>query len=269
MLRILSILLLCWAPCLANAQFFTLDQATGTTGGELGLTFLTFEDNDEISAQLIRGFAEFSTAQTGERWSGYLAFASGSLSADEFGQSETFYSVLGVELGGAYTQRLSSNAEVTFRAGMTLPRDGSRDELIAATIVTPARLTDLLLLLPEVGALRLGGSAHGKSDAVVYRLDVGLDVALFGDFADDVDPTVRINAAIGLLAGPTTIGLELANLINPTQSGDDAMLHTFSAGIRGDFIGVQPGLALTFPLDEDLSDLYSTVVQVSLRAELQ
>jgi hypothetical protein len=103
---------------------------------------------------------------------------------------------------------------------------------------------------------------------LVYRLDVGLDVGLFGELGEDMDSFLRVNAAIGALAGPATIGIELVNLINPDKSGDDAMLHTVSAGVRGDFSGIQPGIALTFPLDDEFSEMFGTVLQLSVRGQL-
>ena len=171
-------------------------------------------------------------------------------------------------MGGAYTFALSPKSGATLRLGLTLPRGGDLNELAAAALSVPARLTDTVMLLPEVGALRLSMATHGQTGALVYRVEGGLDAPLLGDFAEDVDPVLRLNGAIGVMAGPTIIGLELVNLINPSNDGDASMVHTVSAGVRGDLGAIQPGVALTWPLDDDLSDAFGTILHLSVRVQL-
>lgn len=256
------------APGIAAAQFFTLDQATGTTSGEIAYSHVTFDALDDVSASLLRGFVEYPTAQSGDRWSGYLSFATPSASGDDGGRSLTIDGILGIEIGGAYTTDVSPDAAFTARLGATLPRSGDFDEFSVASLTLPARLTDFILLLPETFAVRFAASFHGRSGSLVYRVDGGLDAPLAGELGEDLDTLLRLNGALGVLAGPATIGVELANLTNTQASGDDATLHTLTAGVRGDFSGIQPGIAVTVLLNDDIGEAFERVLQFSLRASL-
>lgn len=271
MFKSIAMGLLC-LPSVALAQIgFTIDQATGQTGGELSFTYLTFDDSEDVSARQINVFAEFAaTPRAGSgHFGGYVALSSATISADDpLGGSESATGILGVELGGTYTTPTSATSALTARLGFTVPREGDLEELAIAALASPARLTDLSRIFPETGVARFSVSAHGRSGRLVYRFDGGLDIGIAGELGTELDPLVRLNGAVGVAAGPTVIGAELVNLINPSEGGDEGMLHTAALGIRADFNGLQPGLALIAPLDDEASDTFGPIVCLSLRGVL-
>ncbi len=234
----------------------TLDRGDGISklGLDVGLTFLDHPPYD--AALRLEPYGQL-ILQSGLGFYGALPI---SVSFGGDGNPEPLpedATALGnLDLGLLYVVTAGPEVSFVLRGGLALPTasDGL-DATATSYYASFPRMTDLALAYPDAWYLRLGVSPLIYLDRVFLRADLGVDIGLDDEGADEL---LRLNVGAGVDLGPVALSLELANTANLDRfdfdDGDDRWGHTFAATMR--FMGetLQPFLAIGAPIDDDFRD---------------
>lgn len=187
-----------------------------------------------------------------------IAYATGG------GDSET--ALGGVELGGIYIPKLSSqDIGVVLRAGLTLPTASEDDAGLIGLIATFMRPIDVYGQFPKSSTLRLGVSPIIRSGQFFARADLGLDINVYVDEGDTLDPALVVDVGAGIDLGGAAITGEITTL---AITGDDGESLTSAAlSVRGTG-RVQPYGALLIPVDDDVSDTFDLGLLAGIEGRL-
>ncbi len=254
---LLTLCLALIAPATAAAgpqlepRFLQTDRtgATTTTGVSFGLVSLPDDSEGSYHADLFG------------QWMVLRALGIyGNVTANALTTEANDDSALGnAELGGVWVPD-GAPWPVVARIGMTLPTAPSGDvpAQFANNTGQMARFTDAALGQGEVTWARAAVSTFLRDGQGYFRVDVGVDVALFGDRTDEVSHLLRVNAAAGLKSDKVALSAELITNVGLEDPGqNDRFLHVLSVGGRYLAAGdIQPNLAILLPMDDELRDLF-------------
>ena len=241
-------------PMAGSPTFATMDRQDGESkiGGAVGWTF--FDDDafaeQDISAARFDIYGHY-VAPSGI--GGYGQIILSSIFSDEDDES----AVGNVEGGVIYVIRTGMH-DIVLRGGITLPTADDDEGAFANIFATWPRLTDLALAAPETFWLRLSASPILRAGQFVFRIDGGIDFAVSSD-GEEPDPFGRLNLGGGIDTGGFAI---LGELVTMTSLGDDDdatgddedFVHTAAISGRFRLGALEPGVALGFPLDEDIRE---------------
>ena len=237
--------------CLAD--FATLDRQTNKNGATLNLGF-TIPDDDEGDNF---GMRTELYGQFYYKWVGaYIVLPLNYLILD--GRDDEF-AMANMELGLYNVLELGDMVSIVSRFGVGIPTASNDiEDFIPNMLGGYGRLTDLAVqVVPEATSIRPSVSAVLDTDLIFARVDVGLDV-LFPDHEDaDDEMFLRLNAGVGVHAGPVDFAVEFVNLghLDDDDSPTDASeqwQHTLGFRIAYPSEYVQPFFAYIMPLDDDL-----------------
>ncbi len=242
-------------PMAGSPTFATLDRQDGESkiGGAVGWTFFdddAFGPDQDVSAARFDIYGHY-VAPSGIGGYGQIAFSS--IFTDEEDES----GIGNVEGGVIYVIRTGMH-DIVLRGGITLPTADDDEGSIANIFATWPRLTDLALAAPETFWLRLSASPILRAGQFVFRIDGGIDFAVSSD-GEEPDPFGRLNIGGGIDTGSVAI---LGELVTLTSLGDDDdvagddedFIHTAAISARFRLGSLEPGIALGFPLDEDIRE---------------
>lgn len=170
-----------------------------------------------------------------------------------------------VELGGIYTKFFSRTALV-FHAGIALPTAQDDDLAGAQGVGSFTRLSDLPHRIIDSTWLRLGISPMGRSGSILWRADVGADLALDED-SSDYSPIFHVNVGGGVDLGGAQLLAELVNVFSSNDAGDDDA-SSLSLGARFSSGNLRPGVAVLLPIDLDGFDDFEWALLGSLAVRL-
>lgn len=187
-----------------------------------------------------------------------ITFASGD------GDSETVLG--GVELGGIYIPKLSSpNIGLVLRGGITLPTAPDDLTSLIGYLATFMRPVDIYAQLPKSSTLRLAASPILRSGQFFARADFGIDINIYMDEGDTVDPGLVIDVGAGIDLGGAAITGELTTISVTGDDGDSLTSAAVSARGTGT---VQPYGALLIPIDDDVSDAFDLGLLVGVEGRM-
>lgn len=241
-------------PMAGSPTFATMDRQDGESkiGGAIGWTFF---DDDNFSDEDINAvrFDIYGHYVAPSGIGGYGQIALSSVFTDEDDES----AVGNVEGGVVYVVRTGMH-DIVLRGGITLPTADDDEGAFANIFATYPRLTDLAMAAPETFWLRLSASPILRAGQFVFRIDGGIDFAVSSD-GEEPDPLGRLNLGGGIDTGGFAI---LGELVTLTSLGDDDdpagddedFIHTAAVSARFRAGSLEPGVALGFPLDEDVRD---------------
>jgi len=242
-------------PMAGSPTFATMDRQDGESkvGVALGWTFFdddAFGPETDVSAARFDVYGHYVTPRG---LGGYGQIALSTIFSDEDDES----GVGNVEGGVVYVIRTGMH-DIVLRGGITLPTADDDEGAFANDFATWPRLTDLAMAVPETFWLRLSASPILRAGQFVFRIDGGIDFAVSSD-GEEPDPLGRLNIGGGIDTGGVAI---LGELVTMTSLGDDDdvagddedFLHTAAISARFRAGALEPGIALGFPLDEDIRD---------------
>lgn len=150
-----------------------------------------------------------------------------------------------LDVGVLYVLSTNPDWSLVFRGGLGVPTasdgvDGSATNDYASF----PRMTDVALAYPDAWYARLAISPLYHANKLFLRADLGVDVGVDGDGADEL---VRVNVGGGVDLDVVALSLELVNLANLE---DDAWGHSLAFTVR--FMGesLQPFISVGTPLDD-------------------
>ena len=241
-------------PMAGSPTFATMDRQDGESkiGGAIGWTFF---DDDNFSDEDINAvrFDIYGHYVAPSGIGGYGQINMSSVFTDEDDES----AVGNVEGGVVYVIRTGMH-DIVLRGGITLPTADDDEGAFANIFATYPRLTDLAMAAPETFWLRLSASPILRAGQFVFRIDGGIDFAVSSD-GEEPDPLGRLNVGGGIDTGGFVV---LGELVTLTSLGDDDdaggdeedFIHTAAISARFRAGSLEPGVALGFPLDEDIRD---------------
>lgn len=257
-------------PMAGSPTFATLDRQDGESkvGGAIGWTF--FDDNafgpdEDVSAARFDIYGHF-VAPSGLGGYGQIAFSR------TFSDANDESGIGNVEGGMLYVIRTGMH-DIVLRGGITLPTADDDEGAFANVFATWPRLTDLAMAVPETFWLRLSASPILRAGQFVFRIDGGIDFAVSSD-GEEPDPLGRLNIGGGIDTGSVAILGELVTLTSlgddddDLTGGDEDFLHTAAISGRFRLGALEPGVALGFPLDEDVREGIEFFLIASLQGRI-
>jgi len=164
-----------------------------------------------------------------------------------------------VDLGLLYVIGGNPDWSIVFRGGVAVPTasDGL-DESATNVYASFPRMTDVALAYPNAWYVRLGVSPLYHAGKLFLRADLGFDLGLDDDGADEL---VRLNLGGGIDLDMLALSLELVNTANLDV---DDWNHGVAVTVR--FMGesLQPFIAVGTPLDDGLRDSVNLFVSGGL-----
>jgi hypothetical protein len=172
-----------------------------------------------------------------------------------------------VEFGGVFAPRRQlGGMDLVLKAGITLPTGTAGGEANFGTTTnlsfTQSEFASLLVLrelrdsVADATTGVFGGAATVRRGKLFARVDLGLDWSF-----DARWPALHYDAGVGVDLGATTLMLESANLTAQRNGSADGTtppaaitFNTLALSVRFDTASVSPYLAVTIPLEQDLSD---------------
>lgn len=243
--------------------FMTMDRQDGRSlaGAQLGWTF--FDDDDvDVTTLRLDLYGQFVSM------SGLGGYGIVPLSFLFVDGAEDQTAIGNVE-GGVLYVIPSGNVDFVLKGGITLPTaDDDFDGFAANILAMFPRLTDVAHVSPETMWLRLGASPIFRSGQLVFRVDGGIDVAVSSDGEDEPDPLLRLNVGGGVDTGTFAILGELVNVGNLEDTAaeeDEEWLHTLAVSARFRSGAVEPGIAIGFPLDDEINDFVNFFISAGLQ----
>lgn len=232
----------------------TLDRANGSTGAGADLSFVSDFDDGFVSRLDLHGQWMH---ENGFGAYGQLAISRAFLDDNELtpliGKIDDI-SLSNLELGGQYKKAVSKELTIVGHAGLVLPTAQSEPGVLLTNIISAQRrFNDLVTMVPDVTAVRLGVSPTWQRGAVFVRADVGLDVVLdAGDAMETPDPVAHANLAIGARQGKLSGALELVNMMATGDVGEEQgrFQHTAALSLSYNAGSFSPNLAIVTPLDD-------------------
>ena len=251
--RLLVAMTLLW-PGLADAQFETFSRQTPDgTQVALDLGISVFDHTDDVHLLRIDLYSQIEVG-AGAVFVAVPWSVVASKGDDHDGAAGN------IEIGGFYDFE-RGNFGLTAVFGLILPTaaEDGRGIFANAGALLP-RLTDPITALPEALGFRFGASPRFDTRWVLFRGDFGVDVGFpVGAAADEIDTQlyIRLNAGLGLRAGPMVLTAEFVNTANMSDSGpgsaEDRFVH--SAGVTLSYLSrwADAHLGMVFPLDEAMN----------------
>ncbi|HEY8146546.1 MAG TPA: hypothetical protein VIG06_27880 [Kofleriaceae bacterium] len=266
-------------PMAGSPTFATLDRQDGESrvGAALGWTFFDTNGTGDFSTLRLDVYGHY--VSPGGLGAYGLLPVSFVFTDDDTPLFNDNQSATGnVEGGVLYVIRNGLN-DFVLRGGITLPTADDDEGILVNFFGTFPRLTDIALAYPETFWLRLGVSPIFRTGQFVIRLDGGLDFAVSSD-TEEPDPIVRLNVGAGIDTGSVAILGELVTVGSPGDNnaespdpvvfGDEEEDFVHTAAISGRFrLGaLEPGVALGFPLDEDIREGIEFFLIASLQGRI-
>lgn len=232
----------------------TLDRAAGETGAGADLSFVSDFDDGFVSRLDLHGQWMH---ESGFGAYGQLAISRAFLDDNELtpliGKIDDI-SLSNLELGGQYKKKLSDELTIVGHAGLVLPTAQSEPGVLLTNVISAQRrFNDLVTMLPDVTAARLGISPTWQRGVVFARADLGLDVILDdGDAMSSSDPVAHANVAIGARQGKLSGAVEVVTMIatGDVSEGADRFMHTGALSLSYNAGSFTPNLAIVTPLDD-------------------
>lgn len=183
------------------------------------------------------------------------------LSDMDTGEDDGELGIGNIELGGFFLLPLGPSYEtmLVLRGSLTLPT-ASDDAGFVANILGAeiGRLTDVILAVPQLFALRASGSLIHDAPGLTLRVDGGVDLPIestVDGFEVDNDPVFRLNAGAAFGGGPTRLVAELATLADENSFEEEGdFLTQLAAGVTSQTGDVLVGASLTLLLDSVIED---------------
>jgi hypothetical protein len=249
------------ASSFAQAPFFdpiSMDRFTPDTTIGVDFGFEVFDEpgNSDLSVIGVTLGGHFVSRATG--FGGYVTLPLSYVSVEDlFGVNNKSDLMLGnIEGGGMFAKWLGPETALVFHGGFALPT-ADNDALLAGLqdLANSPRYADFVLRDPNSTWLRLGLSPMGRSGNFLWRADVGIDLALDDDNANEFQysPVLHLSLGGGIDLGSAVLMAELVNLLIDSP-GDDSS-STLSLGARFGTGNVSPGIALILPLGEDVVEV--------------
>ncbi len=258
--------------------FATMDRMDGEShlGAQLGVVFLDNDGPDDFTPVRLDLYGQF-VSHGGLGGYGLVPIST------SFSEGDDDTAIGNIE-GGVFFIIARRDLELVLRGGITLPTaDDDLSGMVTNVFAVLSRITDAATALPpQTLWARLSVSPVLRSGQFVLRADAGLDVALSSDAdelnpldSDEPDPFLRLNVGGGIdtgafagLAELVTIGqLDDNDDIFDDTNGDD-FTHTLAVSGRFGAGALEPGVALVFPLEDDLSDFYDLALVFSLEGRI-
>jgi hypothetical protein len=251
-----AVLALCAAlwPAIASAQFETFSRQTpdGTQVAlDLGISLL--DDQDDVRLLRVDLYSQIEAGA-----GAVYVVVPWSVIVPEDDDHDG--AVGNIEIGGFY-DFTRGNFGLTAVFGLILPTAAEDGPGFFANVgAMLPRYTDPITALPEALGFRFGASPRFDTRWVLLRGDLGIDVGFpVGSTAEAIDTQlyVRLNAGLGLRAGPMILTAEFVNTANISESGPEAAEDQFihSAGVTLSYLSrwADAHLGMVFPLDEAAS----------------
>jgi len=180
-----------------------------------------------------------------------------------------------LEVGVVYAAKpVASVLALVVHAGVTVPTGERNAEAFIGTIENFVALPELYNSLPRAFTGKFGVSQTAHRGNVFARLDLGLDVNFDAD-QTTVANAIHVDAGLGATFGRLAAMLELENatvLDRTDASGTTvkgATMDALAVSLRGDAGAVLPYLAVTIPLEHDVSDVVDFVVTAGVDFKLR
>ena len=185
-----------------------------------------------------------------------------------FSENDNTETVLGgVEVGGIYIPKFNTPGfGMVLRGGITLPTVSDDDTALAGLVATYLRPIDLYAQIPKSSTLRLGASPMFRSGKFFARIDAGLDVNVYIDGSDTVDPGIVLDLGAGFDFGNAAIMGELSTLAITGDNGES--ISSFALSVRGNAGAVQPYGALIIPMDSDVKQTFDAGLLAGIEGRL-
>jgi hypothetical protein len=261
--------LLVAVPAVATADgFVTLDRQGPTSEAGVEASYVSLSGNNPPTSLRFDVHGQY-VGDIG--LGGYLTVPVAYLGSTDVTPSIT---TLGdIEVGGLYVKRMG-RIDTVLHVGLALPTQSNGihnatglpvplpDWTATANALTGSRISDLYLSIPHGTSLRFGAAAIYRHDALLARVELGLDVNLSDDAGalgnTTSDTFVRLDAGIGGRFSDILIMGELANdFITGSQrfSGNSSTLD--QAALSARFMGgrVHPYLAFVFGLNDGVKNV--------------
>src|SRR6185503_8822706 len=170
--------------------------------------------------------------------------------------------------GMVYIPKLSSpGVGLVLRGGLTLPTGSDdNDDALVNLITTFLRPTDLWVQLPRSSSLRLAVSPVFRSGTFFGRIDAGVDLNVYRDTGDKIDPAVLLNFGAGVDLGTVALMGEIS--ISAVTGDNGESVSSGALSIRGTAGGVQPYGAVLIPIDDDVKGIFDLGLLLGLEARL-
>ena len=173
----------------------------------------------------------------------------------------------GGEVGGIYIPKLASQEiGLVLRAGITLPTVSDEDNALIGLVASYLRPSDVFSQVPRSSTLRFSASPTLRSGTFFARLDAGLDINVYADGRDTIDPAIVLNAGAGVDLGTVAIMGEISTFA--LLGDEDFSLASAAVSVRSHAGPVQPYGALLIPIDKDASEPFHVGVLAGVEARL-
>jgi hypothetical protein len=184
--------------------------------------------------------------------------------------SDTLTDVGNLEIGGIYSPRINQpGTGIILRAGLTLPTGEKGEEAEVGFVASGLALSDLYNALPRATTLKLGMSPMVRSGVVFARADLGFDWNFDAGDNLTIGKAIHYSVGVGADVGPAAVMLESENatVFSDREGGSSSTLNALAVSARYTANGVSPYLAVTLPLDEDVTELfdYSVTAGIEIR----
>jgi len=246
------------APALAAAEPgadrvfdpLSMDRHTPTTTFAVDFGYELWDEPPGYDHITVFGLTLGGQYMTASGLGGYLAvplsYVDVQFNIGPFQFDESELAIGNIEAGVAYAKWFRGNTAVVFHGGLALPTaddDGAGGLQAYASV---PRYGDLVQRWPNSTWLRLGVSPMGRQGKLFWRADLGLDLALDDDNADEISPVFRFNVGGGVDLGKVHLLGELVTDVIDSDNDDSA--STLTVGARFASGNLRPGIGLLFPL---------------------
>lgn len=154
-----------------------------------------------------------------------------------------------LELGGLYVITNNPRLSWVFRLGVDLPTASDSRDGTATNFFASWRITDFAMAVPNAWYVRFGVSPLIHVNHIFFRADLGLDIGLDDDDSN-ANEFLRFNLGGGIDLGTVALSLELANIYNLDQFGeDDDWANTVAFTLRFMLERLQPFISIGTPID--------------------
>jgi hypothetical protein len=258
--------------------FVTLDRQDDISSVGLEGSYIALAGNPAPANLRFDLHGEYIDRSSG--FGGYLTLPYAFLGASDVTSQ---VSALGdLELGGVYAHHFGEVTAV-FHVGLTLPTQANGLATGSTTQVPlpnntasydafiGARVTDFFLSVEDGVSLRFGGAMIYRHNAVLARVELGLDANLSnnlgGGIHGSVDNAVRISGGIGANLGQTLIMAELVNLFDSSLDvSNNGSSWRSDAAISLRYVGgrAHPYIAAVLGLDSETRDVANVAVTIGI-----
>jgi hypothetical protein len=249
-------------PQHVDAQFITLDRVDGLSRLGVELSYVNLEESDAFDVIPLR-VGLYGQYVTPQGLGGFGALNVTYITSDEEDES----AIGNLEAGAIYAANLGS-FEGVGRASVLLPTAGDEiADVFTNLLGATSRLTDFAHAAPDSTWLRLSGSPVVRSGNVVFRGDVGVDLAVLTEDDADIDPIAHFNVGLGFVQGQSQISAELVTLLLFGEE-DNERVNSLGVSYRGTFGTYAPYAGLFWFLGEDNNDLSNFSLTFGLSSQL-